>query len=51
MLVATKSDLESERTISTEDGKKLAERYSIPFLEVSAKSGNLVKEAFEILGR
>ena len=51
VLVATKSDLESERTISTEDGKKLAERYSIPFLEVSAKSGNLVKEAFEILGR
>lgn len=51
VLIATKTDLERDRTVSTEDGKKLAERFSIPFLEVSAKTGNLVKDAFEVLGK
>ncbi|XP_062584325.1 circularly permutated Ras protein 1-like isoform X2 [Saccostrea cucullata] len=49
ILCGNKSDLEQEREVSFEEGKKLAESLGIPFLETSAKTGSLVKEAFENL--
>lgn len=51
VLVATKKDLESERAVTFQEGKDLADRYGIQFLEVSAKEGLQVKESFEALGR
>lgn len=51
VLVATKQDLETERSVTFQEGKDLADRYAIPFLEVSAKNGVQVKESFETLGK
>jgi len=45
LLVATKCDLK-ERRVSTEEGKALAERYGIKFIETSAKENKNVDEAF-----
>lgn len=39
ILVGNKSDVSSERKVSLEDGKKLADKYKIPFFECSAKTG------------
>jgi len=38
-LVGTKCDLEESRSVSCEEGKKLAEQWGIPFFETSSKSG------------
>lgn len=46
MLVANKADLEEERTVSKEDGKGTASKYSAGFLEVSAKTNTNVSEVF-----
>lgn len=46
MLIGTKEDLINERTVSYDEGKELAAKHNIPFLEVSAKTGFQVKEAF-----
>jgi GTPase KRas protein len=45
-LVANKKDLITERQVSTEEGRQLAERYKVPFLETSAKTSENVAEAF-----
>lgn len=37
VLVGTKSDLHAERTVSTEEAQKLAEKYNCKHLEASAK--------------
>ena len=37
--MGNKTDLESERKVSYEDGKKLADNFGINFFEGSAKSG------------
>ena len=52
VLLANKIDLREEgaETVSTDEGKKLAERLGVPFLETSAKSGEGVEEAFTKLG-
>lgn len=39
VLVGNKCDILAERKVSLEDGKKLAEKYKIPFFECSAKTG------------
>lgn len=40
ILVGNKIDVnEDERQVQTLEGKTLADRYSIPFIEVSAKTG------------
>ena len=39
VLVGNKADNTSERKVSLEDGKKLADKYKIPFFECSAKTG------------
>ena len=52
ILVANKCDLPpQERDVSYEMGKELAELWGIPFIEQSAKTGDNVREAFEMLVR
>lgn len=51
ILIGTKQDLSGERTVSYEEGKELANKYKIPFMESSAKTGYQVKEAFETLAK
>ena len=46
ILLGTKCDLEDERQVSEEEGKKLADKLGINFSEVSAKTGKNVNEAF-----
>ena len=47
IIVANKSDLNEHRKISTEQGKELADKYGIPFLETSAKDNNKISDLFE----
>lgn len=47
LLVGNKSDLVSERAVSTADGEALARSKGMLFLETSARSGDNVKQAFE----
>lgn len=49
ILIATKNDLADERNISIEEGKALAQKFGIPFIEVSAKTSINVNESFEML--
>ena len=46
VLVATKSDLNSERVISAEEGEKLAKEYGIKFFETSSKYNINITEVF-----
>mmetsp|Transcript_111 Transcript_111/g.186 ORF Transcript_111/g.186 Transcript_111/m.186 type:complete len:187 (-) Transcript_111:1-561(-) len=46
LLVASKSDLESQRTVSTEEGSYLSEQLGIGYLEASAKTGCNVEDIF-----
>ena len=48
ILVGTKIDKDN-RVISTEQGQALANTYNFPFFEVSNKTGQNVKEAFQAL--
>ena len=49
VVVGNKCDLESQRIVSQEDGKALAERYFADFLEVSAKAEIRVNDIFTTL--
>ena len=49
LLIGNKSDLNEERKVDYEEGKKLAEKYNILFFECSAKIGNNIALAFEQL--
>jgi GTPase KRas protein len=51
VLVGNKKDLNSERQVSEEEGKQLAEKFKIPFVETSAKTNENVSEAFFLLVR
>ena len=51
LLVGNKQDLENERQISYDDGKKLAETWGIEYIETSAKNNFNCKEAFERLAQ
>jgi len=48
-LIGNKSDLESARQVSVEDGKALAKQLNVPFFETSAKSGAGVEVSFHTL--
>ena len=49
VIVGCKFDLEDKREVSTEEGKKFAEKYNLTFFETSAITGKGVKEAFSTL--
>lgn len=50
--MGNKCDLsEKERVVSTEEGKLLAQKYQMPFVETSAQEDINIKEMFTILGR
>ncbi|KAH3684682.1 hypothetical protein WICPIJ_004347 [Wickerhamomyces pijperi] len=51
LLVGNKSDLDEERSISFEEGEKLARQFNCEFLETSAKQGINVDRAFHDLVR
>lgn len=46
LLVGNKCDLENERAVSTDQGKELAAKLNIPFVETSAKDSINVEQAF-----
>ena len=45
-MVGNKCDKSDERVVSYDEGKKLAESLSIPFLETSAKEKINIEEVF-----
>ena len=49
MLIGNKSDLESQRQVSLDEGKEKAENYKIAFLETSALNGTNIQRAFQEL--
>ena len=51
LLVGNKRDLENERKIFYDDGKKLAESWGIEYIETSTKNNFNCKEAFERLAQ
>lgn len=51
MLVGNKSDCEDKRKVTFDEGKELAGRYNIQFLETSAKNTTNVTEAFHKLSK
>ena len=47
-MVGNKEDLDSQRVVSKQDGRKFADEHNIPiFYESSAKTGNNVPRIFE----
>lgn len=46
ILVGNKIDLNERREVSTEDGQLKAEKYNIPFIESSAKTGENIDNIF-----
>ena len=50
ILIGNKSDLDSERQVSKEQGEKFAKENKMVFFEASAKSGKNVEESFFSLG-
>jgi len=49
LLVGTKIDRESERQVTTEEGKAFADFHNISFIETSSKSSLYVQEAFTLI--
>ena len=47
MLVGNKCDMEEERSVTTQDGEKLAEEWGCQFHETSARARYNVNEVFE----
>ncbi|XP_065920805.1 circularly permutated Ras protein 1-like [Dysidea avara] len=51
ILVGNKKDLDMGRVVTYSEGKALADKLSVPFMETSAKTGHNVTEAFHELVR
>jgi Ras-related protein Rab-8A len=50
MLVANKIDLEDERVVQEREGQALANKYGVPFMEISARTGLHVNTMFSKMG-
>ena len=48
ILIGNKSDLESQRQVSFEEGQELADHYGVRFLETSAKNSKNVEGVFKL---
>ena len=48
-IAGNKIDIEEERKVKTEEGKKLADEFGLPFYETSAKNDININETFENL--
>ena len=48
-IAGNKIDMEEERKVKTEEGKKLADEFGLPFYETSAKNDININETFEDL--
>ncbi|KAM8934635.1 ras-related protein Rab-17 [Pelodytes ibericus] len=46
-LIGNKSDLQAERKVTREEGQDFAEKKGLVFMEVSARTGDNVREVFE----
>jgi len=46
IVVGNKADLASQREVPTEEGRKLAASWNVPFFETSAKDGTNVEESW-----
>lgn len=51
ILVGNKSDKDEGRVVSREEAEVLARQLGLPYVEVSAKTGQNVSSAFELLAR
>ena len=49
ILVWNKYDLSEQRQVSYNEGKDLANKYNIKFIETSAKNGTNVNELFQFI--
>ena len=49
IIVGNKLDLKYERQVTFENATKLAEKYNVPYIEVSALTGKNIPEIFEML--
>ena len=49
LIIGNKIDLVDERKISSEDLEEIGQKYKMPFIETSAKTGLNVNESFEAL--
>ena len=49
MVVGHKADINEERAVTTKEGRHFAEFHGLRFLETSAKTGQNVEEAFQVI--
>jgi len=51
VFVGNKNDLEQERIVKEEEGRAMADKWGVPFVESSAKTGDAVTDAFNSVVR
>lgn len=51
IIVGHKSDRDTERAVSTREGKTFSEFHGLNFIETSARTGENVEEAFQLITR
>jgi Ras-related protein Rab-1A len=51
LFVGNKSDMDDKRKVTYEEGKELAARYNVKFMETSAKNAKNVIDAYQTLAR
>ena len=49
ILIGTKTDLDFDRTVSTEEAQQYASNLGVEYRETSAKTGNGINESFELI--